>query len=70
MLFRSPEIMLTASTAITVGAGALIGSQVSLHVGLRHIGLVGGVLALAAGLWWLRTMHRHAASFRVDTRPR
>lgn len=29
-----------------IGAGALLGNQISLHVGMRYIGLVGGAIAL------------------------
>ena len=36
---------------IGIGAGALLGSQVSLHAGMQHIGWVGGVLASAACVW-------------------
>lgn len=36
---------------IGIGAGALLGSQVSLHAGMQHISWVGGVIA-ATGLAW------------------
>ena len=36
---------------IGIGAGALLGSQVSLHAGMQHISWVGGVIA-ASGLAW------------------
>lgn len=55
---------------IGIGAGALIGSQVSLHLGMQHIGLAGGLIASAGGLWWLLAMLRWRDSFqlRVDHR--
>lgn len=41
-----------------IGAGALLGSQVTSHLGLINIGLVGGALALAALLLCLTAMWR------------
>lgn len=36
---------------IGIGAGALLGSQVSLHAGMQHIGWVGAVIAAFGALW-------------------
>lgn len=49
---------------IGIGAGALIGSQVSLQLGMQHIGLVGGLIATAGWLWCLYAMLRWSGSFR------
>ncbi|MGV8961326.1 MAG: sugar transporter [Stenotrophomonas sp.] len=51
---------------IGIGAGALIGSQVSLQLGMRHIGLVGGLLAVAGWIWCLFALLRFSASFRFN----
>jgi len=48
---------------IGIGAGALVGSQVGLHLGMGHVGLVGGLIAAAGWLWWLFAMRRWAGSF-------
>ena len=50
---------------IGIGAGALIGSQVSLQLGMQHIGLVGGLIATAGWLWCLFAMLRWRNSFRL-----
>lgn len=49
---------------IGIGAGALIGSQVSLQLGMQHIGLVGGLIATAGWLWCLFAMLRWSGSFQ------
>ncbi|WP_026001266.1 sugar transporter [Pseudomonas donghuensis] len=45
---------------IGIGAGALIGSLVSVHMGLGNIGFVGGALALAGLLLCVVTTYRFA----------
>jgi len=50
---------------IGIGAGALIGSQVSLQLGMQHIGLVGGLIASAGWLWCLFAMLRWRNSFHL-----
>ncbi|WP_293705429.1 MULTISPECIES: sugar transporter [unclassified Stenotrophomonas] len=50
---------------IGIGAGALIGSRVSLQLGMQHIGLVGGLIASAGWLWCLFAMLRWRNSFHL-----
>ncbi|MFT3760411.1 sugar transporter [Thauera sp.] len=52
---------------VGIGAGALIGSQVSSHAGLQHVGLVGGLLALLGAAWWLWAMKLGAGPQRGHT---
>lgn len=52
---------------IGIGAGALLGSQVSLHAGMQHIGWVGGALATVALLWCAFAQRRWARAARVET---
>ncbi|MBN8790851.1 MAG: sugar transporter [Stenotrophomonas nitritireducens] len=52
---------------IGIGAGALIGSQVGLHLGMGHIGGVGGLIAVAGWLWWLFAMRRWRGSFMLGS---
>ena len=54
---------------IGIGAGALIGSQVSLQLGMQHIGLVGGLIATVGWLWCLFAMLRWSGSFRLGKSP-
>ena len=45
---------------IGIGAGALLGSQVSLHMGMQNIGWVGAALALAGLVWCVFAQQRWA----------
>lgn len=45
---------------VGIGAGALLGSQITIHMGLANIGLVGGALALSGLLLCLAAMWRIA----------
>lgn len=48
---------------IGIGAGALIGSQVSQRLGMDNIGFVGGAIGVAALLWCVFTLWKYGASF-------
>lgn len=52
---------------IGIGAGALIGSQVSQHLGMQNIGLVGGSIGLAAVLWCAFAMWKFSDGFKNVT---
>lgn len=45
---------------IGIGAGALLGSQVSLHMGMQNIGWVGAALAIAGLVWCVFAQQRWA----------
>lgn len=45
---------------IGIGAGALVGNQVSLHWSMSMIGYVGAVPALAALIWSIIIFRRHS----------
>lgn len=49
---------------IGIGGGALLGSQVSMHWGMGHIGVVGGTLVALGGLGCALMMVKLADSFR------
>ena len=51
-----------------IGAGALLGSQITIQMGLANIGLVGGTLALGALLLCLTAMWRLAPQMPVMPR--
>ncbi|QZX94013.1 sugar transporter [Pantoea alfalfae] len=44
---------------IGIGAGALLGNQVSLHLGMAEVGNVGGVIGLVALLWCVYIFRRY-----------
>ena len=50
---------------VGIGAGALLGSQVSQHWGMAHVGWVGGAIGVAACAWWAFTMLRWAHNFAL-----
>lgn len=52
---------------IGIGAGALIGSQVSQHLGMQNIGFVGGSIGLAALLWCAFALWKFAADFKAGS---
>lgn len=52
---------------IGIGAGALLGSQVSLHAGLPYIGVAGSAIALAGWLFCAFAFWRYAGDFAGKT---
>jgi DHA1 family L-arabinose/isopropyl-beta-D-thiogalactopyranoside export protein-like MFS transporter len=50
---------------IGIGAGALLGSQVSLHLGMGKIGFVGGTIAVIGLIWCATAFQRYAVSFNT-----
>ncbi|HBU0649215.1 TPA: sugar transporter, partial [Klebsiella pneumoniae] len=47
---------------IGIGAGALVGSQVSLHLSMASIGYIGAIPALAGLIWALLIFRRWPVS--------
>ncbi|HBR6714809.1 TPA: sugar transporter, partial [Klebsiella pneumoniae] len=47
---------------IGIGAGALVGSQVSLHLSMASVGYVGAIPALVALVWSLMIFRRWPVS--------
>lgn len=54
---------------VGIGAGALIGSQVSIHAGMTYVGYVGGVIALVALAWCAFALRRYHRAFAEMVRP-
>lgn len=52
---------------IGIGAGALLGSQVSLRWGMSSIGMVGGMMAMLGCIWCAWALLRWAPGFRAQT---
>jgi DHA1 family L-arabinose/isopropyl-beta-D-thiogalactopyranoside export protein-like MFS transporter len=50
---------------VGIGAGALLGSVVSLHWGMAQVGWVGGVLAALAFAWCAFMLVRWAHNFTL-----
>lgn len=50
---------------VGIGAGALLGSQVSQHWGMANVGWVGGAIGLLACAWWAFTMLRWSHNFAL-----
>lgn len=50
---------------VGIGAGALLGGQVSQYSGLADIGIAGGILALAALLWCAMMFRRYGAQLKA-----
>lgn len=48
---------------IGIGAGALLGSQVSLNAGMQYVPWVGCALAVTAVLWWAFAQRRWGGAF-------
>jgi len=42
-----------------IGAGALLGNQVSLHLGMANVGYTGGVMGCAALAWCITIFRRY-----------
>lgn len=54
---------------VGIGGGALLGSLVSTHLGLAHIGNVGGAIAVIGLVWGLFVVYRFASSMQADPIP-
>ncbi|BDH45832.1 putative sugar efflux transporter [Salmonella enterica subsp. enterica serovar Choleraesuis] len=54
---------------IGIGAGALVGGQVSLHIGMGYIGFIGAIPALAALLWSIYIFRRWPETGATQTQP-
>lgn len=46
-----------------IGTGAFIGGMVCRHIGLPHIGTVGGIIAVGTLLFWLFWLQKHMKAF-------
>ncbi len=54
----SPASLFSGIFNIGIGAGALVGSQVSLHLSMASVGYVGAIPALVALVWSLMIFRR------------
>ena len=48
------------------GTGAFIGGRVCRHIGLPHIGTVGGIIAVGTLLFWLFWLQKHMKAFYLS----
>ncbi|HCI4464352.1 MFS transporter [Klebsiella pneumoniae] len=66
VLFRRPALVAMSLFSgifnIGIGAGALVGSQVSLHLSMASVGYVGAIPALVALVWSLMIFRRWPVS--------
>ncbi|RMX08575.1 sugar transporter [Corticibacter populi] len=48
---------------IGIGAGALLGNQVSVHLGMQYVGVIGGVLGTVGLLWCVFALWHYRSGF-------